>query len=38
MLPFTPGSRIVIRDEEWLVRRIDPATDGGWFLTHRRVG
>lgn len=32
MLPFAPGSRVVIRDEEWLVRRIDPATDGGWLL------
>lgn len=33
MLPFAPGSRVLIRDEEWLVRRIDPATDGGWLLT-----
>lgn len=33
MLPFAPGSRVVIRDEEWLVRRIDPATDGGWLLS-----
>ena len=33
MLPFAPGSRVVIRDEEWLVRRIDPASDGGWLLT-----
>ena len=33
MLPFAPGSRVVIRDEEWLVRRIDPSTDGGWLLT-----
>jgi superfamily II DNA or RNA helicase len=33
MLPFAPGSRVVIRDEEWLLRRIDPATDGGWLLT-----
>jgi superfamily II DNA or RNA helicase len=33
MLPFAPGSRVVIRDEEWLVRRIDPAIDGGWLLT-----
>lgn len=33
MLPFAPGSRVVIRDEEWLIRRIDPATDGGWLLT-----
>lgn len=33
MLPFGPGSRVVIRDEEWLVRRVDPSTDGGWLLT-----
>lgn len=32
MLPFAPGSRAVIRDEEWLIRRVDPATDGGWLL------
>jgi hypothetical protein len=33
MLPFAPGARAVIRDEEWLIRRADPATDGGWLLT-----
>lgn len=33
MLPFAPGSRAVIRDEEWLIRRIDPSTDGGWLLS-----
>ena len=33
MLPYAPGSRAVIRDEEWLIRRIDPCTDGGWLLT-----
>ncbi len=33
MLPFAPGSRAVIRDEEWLIRRVDPAADGGWLLT-----
>lgn len=33
MLPFAPGSRVDIRDEEWLVRRVDPSTDGGWLLT-----
>ncbi|PKO70218.1 MAG: helicase [Betaproteobacteria bacterium HGW-Betaproteobacteria-16] len=32
MLPFAPGSRAVIRDEEWLIRRVDPSTDGGWLL------
>ena len=33
MLPFAPGARAVIRDEEWLIRRVDPATDGGYLLT-----
>lgn len=33
MLAFAPGSRAVIRDEEWLIRRVDPSTDGGWLLT-----
>lgn len=33
MLPFAPGTRAVIRDEEWLIRRVDPAVDGGWLLT-----
>lgn len=33
MLPIAPGARAVIRDEEWLVRRVDLATDGGWLLT-----
>lgn len=33
MLPFAPGARAVIRDEEWLIRRADPSTDGGWLLT-----
>ena len=33
MLSFAPGSRVVIRDEEWLVRRVDPSTDGGWLLS-----
>ena len=32
MLPYAPGSRVVIRDEEWLIRRVDPAADGGWLL------
>lgn len=30
---FAPGARAVIRDEEWLIRRVDPYTDGGWLLT-----
>ena len=33
MLPYAPGSRALIRDEEWLIRRVDPSTDGGWLLT-----
>ena len=33
MLAFAPGARAVIRDEEWLIRRGDPATDGGYLLT-----
>lgn len=28
-----PGSRVVIRDEEWLLRRVDPSNDGGQLLT-----
>ena len=23
-----PGARVLIRDEEWLVRRVDPSSDG----------
>ena len=33
LLPYAPGSRVVIRDEEWFIRRADPSTDGGWLLT-----
>lgn len=33
MLSYAPGARVVIRDEEWLIRRVDPSTDGGWLLT-----
>ena len=29
---YAPGARIVIRDEEWLVRRVDPSSDGGFLL------
>ncbi len=29
---LAPGARVVIRDEEWLVRRIDPSADGGHLL------
>jgi hypothetical protein len=30
---IAPGARIVVRDEEWLVRRVDPSNDGGCLLT-----
>ena len=30
---LAPGARVVIRHEEWLIRRVDPSTDGGWLLT-----
>lgn len=33
MPSFAPGARVVIRDEEWLVRRVDPSKDGGHLLT-----
>jgi hypothetical protein len=29
MIPYAPGARVVIRDEEWLLRRVDPSSDGG---------
>ncbi|WP_297725004.1 DEAD/DEAH box helicase [Limnohabitans sp. Rim8] len=29
---FAPGSRALIRDEEWLILRVDPSADGGWLL------
>lgn len=32
MLSFAPGARVVVRDEEWLVRRVDPSSDGGYLL------
>ena len=32
MISYAPGSRVVIRDEEWLVRRVDPSTDAGKAL------
>jgi superfamily II DNA or RNA helicase len=30
---FAPGSRVVVRDAEWVVRRVDTASDGGYLLT-----
>jgi hypothetical protein len=32
MLPIAPGARVLIRDEEWLVSRIDHSSDGGRLL------
>ena len=32
-IPPLPGTRIVVRDAEWVVRRIDPMPDGGSQLT-----
>jgi superfamily II DNA or RNA helicase len=31
-LTLAPGARVVIRDEEWIVRRMDPSSDGGELL------
>ena len=33
MLPYAPGARVLIRDEEWLIRRVDPSSDGGHLLS-----
>ena len=30
---FAPGARVEIRDAEWVIRRVDPTSDGGWQLT-----
>ena len=30
---LAPGMRVVIRDEEWLIRRVDPSADGGHLLS-----
>lgn len=32
MPTLAPGARVVIRDEEWLVRRVDPSSDAGELL------
>jgi SNF2 family DNA or RNA helicase len=32
MHSFAPGMRVVIRNEEWLIRRVDPSTDDGYLL------
>ncbi len=31
--PFAPGARVVVRDTEWLVRRVDKSSTGGKALT-----
>ena len=30
---LAPGAKVVIRDEEWLVRRVDSSNDGGYVLS-----
>lgn len=30
---LAPGTRVVIRDEEWLIRSVDPTSDTGMMLT-----
>ena len=32
MPSHAPGARVVIRDEEWLIRRVDPSSDGGYLI------
>ncbi len=32
MHSFAPGMRVVIRGEDWLIRRVDPSADGGYLL------
>ncbi len=32
-LPYAPGQRIIVRDAEWVVRRVDLLADGGYKLT-----
>ena len=29
---LAPGLRVLVRDEEWLLRRVDPSSDGGFLL------
>src|ERR1700752_3033465 len=29
---FAPGMRVVIRDEEWLIRRVDHSRAGGYLI------
>ncbi len=32
-LAFAPGARIVVRDAEWVIRRVDACSDSGQQLT-----
>lgn len=32
-MEFAPGSRVVIRDAEWVVQRVDNSSDGGYQVT-----
>ena len=32
-LRYAPGARIEVRDEEWMVRRVEPTTTGSHALT-----
>ena len=33
MTPIAPGARVEVRDELWIVRRVDPSSDGGHLYT-----
>ena len=33
MTPIAPGTRIEVRDELWIVRKVDPSSDGGHLYT-----
>ena len=33
MTPIAPGARVEVRDELWIVRRVDPSSDGGYLYT-----
>ena len=30
--PYAPGQRIIVRDTEWVIRRVDLLRDGGYRL------
>jgi hypothetical protein len=32
MDPVAPGARVVIRDAEWLVRKVDATSTGGYAI------